>query len=64
MRDRVWAWLPALVAGLMMVEGSAAAMPLQAALCGGGSGEMPGKVPGGDCATACHAGCGRRKGQA
>lgn len=61
-RDNPWLWVPAVVAGLMLIQGSAATMPLVAALCGGGGAGIPGNVPAGDCEKACHSGCTRRKG--
>ena len=63
MRDSAVAFLPALFAAVMLASGSAAAMPLMAALCNGGVAQLPGKAPRRDCDQACHFGCTRRKGQ-
>lgn len=63
MRDSAFAFLPALFAAVMLASGSASAMPLMAALCNGGSAELPGKAPRRDCDQACHVGCTRRKAQ-
>ncbi|WP_426163313.1 hypothetical protein [Sandarakinorhabdus sp. DWP1-3-1] len=63
-RDKPVAWLPALIAAVLMAGGSAAALPMTVALCSGGSTEAPGKLPGKACDQACHAGCQRRKGRA
>ena len=64
MPDAPLAWLLSLFAAIMLASGSASAMPLMAALCIGGTTELPGKLPRRDCALACHAGCTRRKGRA
>ncbi len=63
-RESAFAWLPALFAAVMLAGGSASAAPLMAALCNGGSAEIPGKAPRRDCDTACHANCTRRKARA
>jgi hypothetical protein len=63
LRDAPLAALPALLAAVMLAS-SASAMPssrAMAILCSGGSAKIPGRQPDGDCDTACHAGCGRRK---
>ena len=62
-RDSLTAWLIALPAALMLATGSASAMPLMAALCNGGTAELPGKSQKSDCDKACHAGCQRRRGK-
>jgi hypothetical protein len=62
-RDSLVAWLIALPAALMLAVGSAAAMPLMAALCNGGSAELPGSPNKQNCDKACHAGCQRRRGK-
>lgn len=64
MRDSALAFLPALFAVVMLMSGSASAMPLMAALCDGGAAELPGKAPRRDCDQACHVGCARRKAKA
>jgi hypothetical protein len=64
MRASALAYLPALLAALMLVSGSASAMPLMAALCNGGAAALPGKAPRRDCDQACHVGCTRRKAKA
>jgi hypothetical protein len=58
------AWLPALFAAVMLASGSAWALPVRAALCSGGSAELPGRHPAKGCDQACHSGCQRRKGRA
>ncbi len=63
LREHALAWLPALVAAVMLAGGSATAMPMMGVLCNGGSAEIPGKAPRRDCDTACHAGCTRRRGR-
>ena len=63
-RDSLTAWLIALPAAMMLAAGSASAMPLTAALCNGGTAELPGKTGKADCDKACHAGCQRRRGKA
>jgi hypothetical protein len=62
-RDSLTAWLIALPAAMMLAAGSASAMPLMAALCTGGTAELPGKTQKSDCDKACHAGCQRRRGK-
>ncbi len=64
MRESAFAFLPALVAAVMLASGSASAMPLMAALCNGGAAQLPGKAPRRDCDQACHVGCARRKAKA
>jgi hypothetical protein len=64
MRDSALAFLPALIAAVMLASGSAAAAPMLAALCNGGVAEIPGQTPRRDCDKACHVGCTRRKARA
>jgi hypothetical protein len=64
MRDSALAFLPALIAAVMLASGSAAAAPMLAALCNGGVAEIPGQMPRRDCDKACHVGCTRRKAKA
>lgn len=63
-RDSLIAWVIATCAGMMLAAGSASAAPLMAALCNGGSAELPGGTGDPDCEKACHAGCQRRRGKA
>jgi hypothetical protein len=62
-RDRAFAFLPALLAMVMLV-GTAptrAQAILSMTLCVGGSANIPGKTVPRDCDQACHAACQRRK---
>jgi hypothetical protein len=64
LRDSLTAWVIALPAAMMLAAGSVSAMPLMAALCNGGSAQLPGQDGQQDCEKACHAGCQRRRGKA